>query len=114
MIPSAKIIKHKVVMRDDVRCGKHSVVSRITQASIKTTAEIYTQEFQASVRSAINSRTRAIFSQCKNELNQLENPFSHSGSGILPNLGTQGFQVRLQVVCKWLKRMAPQVGLEPT
>jgi hypothetical protein len=39
VIPSAKIIKHKVVMRDDVRCGKHSVVSRITQASIKTTAE---------------------------------------------------------------------------
>jgi len=28
VIPSAKIIKHKVVMRDDVRCGQHSVVSR--------------------------------------------------------------------------------------
>jgi hypothetical protein len=28
VIPSAKIIKHKVVMRDDVRCGQHSIVSR--------------------------------------------------------------------------------------
>jgi hypothetical protein len=57
------------------------------------------QEIQASVRSAINSRTRAIFRQCKNELNQLENPFL-TGSGILPNLRTQRFQVRLRGVCK--------------
>ena len=35
----------------------------LRHASIKTTAEIYMQEIQASVRSAINSRTRAIFSQ---------------------------------------------------
>jgi integrase len=49
----------------------------LRHASIKTTAEIYMQEIQASVRSAINSRTRAIFSQRKNELNQLENPVSH-------------------------------------
>jgi hypothetical protein len=27
VIPSTKIIKHKVVMRDDVRCGQNSVVS---------------------------------------------------------------------------------------
>ena len=36
------------------------------------------------------------------------------GSPILPNLGTQRFQVRLRGICKWLKRMAPQVGLEAT
>ena len=35
----------------------------LRHASIKTTAEIYMQEIQASVRSAINSRTREIFSQ---------------------------------------------------
>jgi hypothetical protein len=35
------------------------------------------QEIQASVRSAINSRTREIFSQRKKELSQLENPVSH-------------------------------------
>jgi integrase len=46
-------------------------------ASIKTTAEIYMQEIQASVRSAINSRTREIFSQNEQELSQLENPVSH-------------------------------------
>src|ERR1700758_3277265 len=28
VIPSIKIIKHKVVMRDDIRCGQNSVVSR--------------------------------------------------------------------------------------
>jgi len=46
----------------------------LRHASIKTTAEIYMQEFQASVRSAINSRTRAIFSQRKCDLRRLENP----------------------------------------
>jgi integrase len=40
----------------------------LRHASIKTTAEIYMQEIQASVRSATNSRTRAIFSQ-RNEEN---------------------------------------------
>jgi integrase len=49
----------------------------LRHASIKTTAEIYMQEIQASVRSAINSRTRSIFSQRTNELNQLQNPVSH-------------------------------------
>ena len=33
----------------------------LRHASIKTTAEIYMQEIQASVRSAINSRTREIY-----------------------------------------------------
>ena len=49
----------------------------LRHASIKTTAEIYMQEIQASVRSAINSRTREIFSQRTRELRQLENPVSH-------------------------------------
>ena len=49
----------------------------LRHASIKTTAEIYMQEIQASVRSAINSRTRAIFSQRTSDLRQLENPVSH-------------------------------------
>jgi hypothetical protein len=35
------------------------------------------QEIQASVRSAINSRTREIFSQRTKELHQLESPVSH-------------------------------------
>src|ERR1700686_4987974 len=46
----------------------------LRHASIKTTAEIYMQEIQASVRSAINSRTREIFSQRSEDLRQLENP----------------------------------------
>jgi hypothetical protein len=49
----------------------------LRHASIKTTAEIYMQEIQASVRSAINSRTREIFSQRTKELSQLKNPVSH-------------------------------------
>jgi hypothetical protein len=49
----------------------------LRHASIRTTAEIYMQEIQASVRSAINSRTREIFSQGTKELSQLENPVSH-------------------------------------
>ena len=46
----------------------------LRHASIKTTAEIYMQEIQASVRSAINSWTRAIFSQRKRDLSRLEKP----------------------------------------
>ena len=46
----------------------------LRHASIRTTAEIYMQEIQASVRSAINSRTRAIFSRRKGDSTQLENP----------------------------------------
>jgi integrase len=46
----------------------------LRHASIRTTAEIYMQEIQASVRSAINSRTRAIFSQRNRDLTQLEKP----------------------------------------
>jgi hypothetical protein len=49
----------------------------LRHASIKTTAEIYMQEIQVSVRSAVNSRTREIFSQSKQELSQLENPVYH-------------------------------------
>jgi hypothetical protein len=49
----------------------------LRHASIKTTAEIYMQEIQASVRSAINSRTRAIFSQRRSDWSQVENPVSH-------------------------------------
>jgi hypothetical protein len=44
----------------------------LRHASIKTTAEIYMQEIPASVRSAINSRTRAIFSQRKRHWSRLE------------------------------------------
>ena len=49
----------------------------LRHASIKTTAEVYMQEIQTCVRSAINSRTREIFGQRKKELSQLENPVSH-------------------------------------
>jgi integrase len=49
----------------------------LRHASIKTTAEIYMQEIQTSVRSAINSRTRAIFGRRADELSQRENPISH-------------------------------------
>jgi hypothetical protein len=49
----------------------------LRHASIKTTAEIYMQEVPASVRSAINSRTREIFRQNKPELSQLEKPVSY-------------------------------------
>src|SRR2546427_2520257 len=52
--------------------AKHCLGTR--HASIRTTAEIYMQEIQASVRSAINSRTRAIFSQRKCDLSSLEKP----------------------------------------
>jgi len=48
----------------------------LRHASIKTTAEIYMQEVLASVRSAINSRTREIFRQHKQELSQLQKPVS--------------------------------------
>jgi integrase len=48
----------------------------LRHASIKTTAEIYMQEVPASVRSAINSRTREIFRQHEQELSQLERPVS--------------------------------------
>jgi integrase len=46
----------------------------LRHASIRTTVEIYMQEIQASVRSAINSRTRVIFSRRKGDSTQLENP----------------------------------------
>jgi integrase len=49
----------------------------LRHASIKTTAEIYMQEIPASVRAAINSRTRVIFKQRSRDLSQLENPVSH-------------------------------------
>ena len=46
----------------------------LRHASIKTTAEIYMQEIPASVRSAINSRTRAVLSEGKGDLEALKNP----------------------------------------
>ena len=49
----------------------------LRHASIKTTAEIYMQEIPASVRTAINSRTRVIFNQRSKELSQLHDPVSH-------------------------------------
>jgi hypothetical protein len=86
----------------------------LRHASIKTTAEIYMQEIQASVRSAINSRTRMIFGQRTNELSQLENPVSHQRK---PNSS----KPRNTTVPSWFagylqmdERMAPQVGFEPT
>jgi hypothetical protein len=42
-------------MKDTLQILRH--------ASIKTTGDVYVQEIQASVRAAINSRTRAIFRQ---------------------------------------------------
>jgi hypothetical protein len=90
----------------------------LRHASIKTTAEIYMQEIEASVRSAINSGTREIFSQRTKELSQLGEPvFSPEEAQFSPtpeHNGSKRFQVRLWGICKWLKRMAPQVGLEPT
>ena len=49
----------------------------LRHASIKTTAEIYMQEIPASVRAAINSRTRVIFNQRSQDLNEPENAVSH-------------------------------------
>ena len=90
----------------------------LRHASIKTTAEIYMQEVPASVRLAINSRTREIFRQHKQELSQLERPvfYQRKPNSLKPRNtnGSKRFQVRLRGICKWMKRMAPQVGLEPT
>ena len=63
----------------------------LRHASIKTTAEIYMQEIQASVRSAINSRTREIFRQRTKELSQLKNPVSHYLNACNFQLVTQKF-----------------------
>jgi integrase len=49
----------------------------LRHASIRTTADIYMQEIPASVRSAINSRTRAIFSERKTDSTQLERAVLH-------------------------------------
>ncbi len=49
----------------------------LRHASIKTTAEIYMQEIPASVRSAINSRTRTILSDGKEGLLGLRKPVFH-------------------------------------
>jgi integrase len=46
----------------------------LRHASIKTTADVSMQEIQASVRAAINSRTRAIFNQRNRDSSQLDNP----------------------------------------
>jgi hypothetical protein len=89
----------------------------LLHASITTTAEIYMQEIQASVRSAINSRTRAIFRQRNRDLSQLENAVPYHRAQLLQTSeynGSKRFQVRFGGICKCLKRMAPQVGLEPT
>jgi integrase len=72
----------------------------LRHASIRTTAEIYMQEIQASVRSAINSRTRAIFSQRKGDSTQLENPVFYQrrpnsfkpGDTTVPNGSQFGFR----------------------
>ncbi len=72
----------------------------LRHASIRTTAEIYMQEIQASVRSAINSRTRAIFSRRKGESTQLENPVFYQrrpnsckpGDTTVPNGSQFGFR----------------------
>ena len=50
----------------------------LRHASIKTTAEVYMQEIPASVRAAINSRTRAI-------LAKQEEIFQKAGSPTCPN-----------------------------
>jgi len=93
-------------MKDTQQILRHS--------SIRTTAEIYMQEIQASVRSAINSRTRAIFSQRKRDLTQLENLvfYQWRPNSCKPPDTTVPSSLRgyLQV----LERVAPQVGLEST
>ena len=49
----------------------------LRHASIKTTAEIYMQEIPASVRSAINSRTRTILTDGEEGLRGLRKPVFH-------------------------------------
>ena len=77
--------------------------SVLRHASIKTTADVYVQQIPESVRAAINSRTRAI-------LAKQQDVFKKPESATCPNVSPIG----KGGLCKWLKRMAPQVGLEPT
>jgi integrase len=74
----------------------------LRHACIKTTADVYMQEIPASVRAAINSRTRAILATQR----------------ALSKKCICNVSKRVQIAgghfCKCLKRMAPQVGLEST
>src|SRR5205085_1404092 len=71
----------------------------LRHASIRTTANVYMQQIPASVVAAINARTRAILAAGRELSSETQ---STTGSNL-----KRGF---LQV----LKRLAPQVGLEPT
>jgi len=64
--PNARYRQGHGTMKDAQQILRH--------ASIKTTADVYMQEIQASVRAAINSRTRAIFNQRNRDSSQLDNP----------------------------------------
>ena len=72
----------------------------LRHASIKTTADVYMQEIPASVRAAINSRTRAVLDTQRMLLEK-------SAYATRPNV-SKSQEGRS---CKCLKRMAPQVGL---
>ncbi|MGC9159786.1 MAG: tyrosine-type recombinase/integrase, partial [Terracidiphilus sp.] len=82
------------------------VQAHLRHASITTTGNIYVQEIPASVRSAVNATTREILGIGQNgEEQDLQGPDSTVSNCVLAaNLDG----------CKALKRLAPQVGLEPT
>src|SRR5215469_6969163 len=68
-------------------------------ANITTTANVYMQPIPASVTAAMNSRARAVLSK------------KRQNSGKTSEAMHPVFHGR---ICKCVKRMAPQVGLEPT
>ncbi len=82
------------------------VQAHLRHASITTTGNIYVQEIPASVRSAVNATTQEILGIDKGgEIQQLQGSDSTvSNCAQVANLKR----------CKSLKRLAPQVGLEPT
>lgn len=79
------------------------VQAHLRHASITTTGNIYVQEIPASVRSAVNATTREILGTVtRGETQEKEGSDSTCG------------QVVNQRRCKSLKRLAPEVELEPT
>jgi hypothetical protein len=82
------------------------VQAHLRHASITTTGNIYVQEIPASVRSAVNATTREILGvEEGEEIQELQGSESTVSNCAL---------VANQKRCKSLKRLAPQVGREPT
>jgi len=82
------------------------VQAHLRHASITTTGNIYVQVIPASVRTTVNATTRAILNGDKSD----EMPEKRGASSTVSNCA----QVVNQRRCKSLRRLAPEVGLEPT